>query len=447
MLFSIESSYGMGRIYFEDNSTTFRDSEIQTQDGAYVIKYPLRCMNDTESDKINNKIQPYLNPNYVPLKTIDCSNLNFDYRNFSQAIVNSGILSNTQLRLDIFYFSSPTSKMIDQRYSFSTGEKHDQIFIQSYDSNETSTPNSFGYWSWSNYPSKVNIGFSESSKSTPLGYRWSNDEDISVVSHVTSELLFANDIDDDGFGLFHDYGDFYINESQQSYPLYLYHFRTPATGDPKRDPSSVFKVFLSVSAKSLTSHCSNLGRRVAELKSVITNSPKYFGVIEDLLQNNSLTFKSFAIQYFYQAESVVEDTINYISQNHQKFGIDGELLVENLKAISIIKSNSCLSSWNVVQIQNSSAQFLKAIQTCLLNRQITNINADILKQLTSNISSKSSESIPSSIFNEIMNLKNSEGQSKIDLLKSQDQVERELQSLDGRAYTICKAAIGNYDQQ
>lgn len=433
----------------EPNATNLKDSEkivyktgsfLTDEDGMYYINYQHICLSDSSKflDKLNETIEILKSEDkeYFTIFEIDCAQVHFKKGEYSYVDLDlSRIPEGLNARFDVYFWSK--SGGIDLK----PGARYPYI----YTSEGYETPKST-YSRWVEKPTNFILRSANLNKQVPLGIQLGDDldSDINLFNRVefqeTNLYYIVTLLQDDS--LYRDRGHFFIDESIRHQDARLYQFRRPAFGDFKH-LSTVARIIVSINKKELINKCSDLSEKINLARGAIEAEEKYSLVIENLIKASSNQNQNIYIYYFYETEQTLGKVISFIENNSDNYGPEAQILLEDLKAISVLKRNPCVTGWNIDKIRSNTSQFRNLLQTCKNLSQIGTIDSLILDELAKKIESNSTPQIPQTILTNLKQLKSEHETKRVNLQEFKTDLSEVMSLLNGDAKEVCETAAGS----
>ena len=229
-------------------------------------------------------------------------------------------------------------------------------------------------------------------------------------------------------------------------PLEIRHFRKPII-EKKQDGrysmmSTAQYLVLSMYKEDLVQMCSDLSREYSSLKATISEGEYYKTVIERLGKIDSRDLNTIALTFFYDSQRDIESAIEMFESSISNDDIEGQLFLESLSAISLIKGNSCLKDHlSMNMLRSDPSQSMKYTRYCSQKGQITSNQQTILEKLIS--LGENNYQISENLRSTIDEVASRESKKKTRFIDLRNQLRSLIVTLPDQSNSWCTDALGS----
>jgi hypothetical protein len=436
-------------IYPDDLHITNGGRLKKDSDGDSYIEYPSICIksNSQSYSQIKAFMEGYYrykDPTYA-FSTQYCEQIYLTH--FTETKLNfdlKGFPANAVLNLEVFYFSKNLKEEFDSygNHFSSKGYGTSGITLAG-----TSTYRTYNGISELTIETLPTVGeYAVMSKKVPIGINHYLMKNITSQYRIgkikPSERNYTLNINVDSGKINladYYYADDVINKIQ------ITQYRRPILGSEVIGGiNTVFLMRLMMSQGETERICSEYSKQYRETKTSVDESEFYTNFIEKITDQNSSDLQTIVLSFYYESQREIEKTIDYLDSSFPELGVEKDLLIEGMQAVSIIRGNPCLQETLTLDgLRTDPEGSINQINDCFEKNAITSVQKTILEQLVS--LGVSQTHVSSNFESEVRKMARIESKKRQKLINLKNKIKtfyyQGIPSMPLRAY--CKKSMGS----
>ncbi len=114
--------------------------------------------------------------------------------------------------------------------------------------------------------------------------------------------------------------------------------------------------------------------------------------LKNAIADNDYSVIALLTAYFEETEQGLDVTLRALEQKGKQLGLEGQLLLDQLRALSTLKRTDCLSGWDIEAIRRSTNEFHETLTKCKKGGEIPASTFALLEKITTYLTSAREES-------------------------------------------------------